>query len=94
MKALKIILYIILVPIYIFETLTEILAIPALFTVIGVLNSFGWKYYVITIGGYLIVAVIIQIVFHFVFKRSEERFFERLKRRFPNIFDDHAQNTQ
>lgn len=87
MKALKIILYIILTPIYIIETLAEILAIPALFTVIGVFNSFGWKYYVITIGSYLIFAIILQIIFHFVFKRAEKRFESRLKRWFPNIFD-------
>lgn len=87
MKALKIILYIILVPIYIIDTLAEILIVPAIFTLIGVLNSFGLKYYVITIGSYLIFAIILQIILHFVFKRTEKRFESRLKRWFPNIFD-------
>ena len=87
MKALKIILYIILVPIYIIDTLAEILIVPAIFTLIGVLNSFGWKYYVISIGSYLIFAIILQIILHFVFKRTEKRFESRLKRWFPNIFD-------
>ena len=79
MKALKIILYIILVPIYIIDTLAEILIVPAIFTLIGVLNSFGRKYYVITIGSYLIFAIILQIILHFVFKRTEKRFESRLK---------------
>ncbi len=87
MKALKIILYIILVPIYMIDTLAEILIVPALFTVIGLINSFGLKYYVITIGSYLIFAIILQTILHFVFKRTEKRFESRLKRRFPNIFD-------
>lgn len=88
MKALKIILYIILVPIYIIYTLAEILIVPAIFTLLGVLNSFGWKYYVITIGSYLTFAIILQIILHFVNKHAERRFTARLKKRFPNIFDN------
>ena len=45
--------------------LIEILAIPALFLIIGLLNSFPWQYYAATIGGYFIIAIVIQIICHF-----------------------------
>lgn len=65
--------------------IAEVLAIPALFVVIGILNDMSWKFYVITIGGYFLLIILIQIICHFVFKALEkeyESFFDRL---FNNI---------
>ena len=54
--------------------LAEILAIPALFLIVGLLNDFPWQYYAATIGGYFVIAIVIQIICHFVFKRLEKRY--------------------
>ena len=50
----------------------EILAIPALFLVIGLLNSFSWQYYAIAIGGYFALFIILEIILHFVFKALDK----------------------
>lgn len=55
----------------------EILAIPALFVVIGVLNNYPWQYYAITIGGFFLLFAIIDIVCYFYLKplkRNTPRF--------------------
>ena len=54
--------------------LAEILAIPTLFLIVGLLNDFPWQYYAATIGGYFVIAIVIQIICHFVFKRLEKRY--------------------
>ena len=46
-------------------SIVEFLAIPALFIIIGMLNSFPWQYYAITIGGYMALFVIAEIIAYF-----------------------------
>ena len=65
----------------------EFLAIPALFLVIGLLNSFPWQYYAATIGGYFIIAIVIQIICHFIFKHFEKKYESALMRLFEKIFN-------
>ena len=67
--------------------LIEILAIPALFLIIGLLNSFPWQYYAATIGGYFIIAIVIQIICHFIFKHFEKKYESALMRLFEKIFN-------
>lgn len=67
----------------------EILAIPALFVIIGVLNKYPWQYYAITIGGLFLLFAIIDIVCRFLFKAFEKKYtplFEKILNRFFNIF--------
>ena len=41
-------------------TVAEYLALPALLIVIGVLNGFGWKYYLWTLGGYTAMVIVAE----------------------------------
>ncbi len=68
--------------------LVEILAIPALFLIVGLLNDFPWQYYAATIGGYFIIAIIIQIICHFIFKRFEKRYESALVKLFNKFYDE------
>ena len=73
--------------VYVVWNLIEILAIPALFLIIGLLNSFPWQYYAATIGGYFIIAIVIQIICHFIFKHFEKKYESALMRLFEKIFN-------
>ncbi len=83
LKFLNIIGYIIMV----IWTLVEFLALPALFTVIGLLNNFPWQYYAISIGGYLILFIIIEIIAYFISKAFDKKFTPFLERKFNQIFN-------
>ena len=67
--------------------LAEILAIPALLVLIGLLNSFSWQYYAIAIAAYVLIAVIIQVICHLISKRVEKKFESALQRLFHKLFD-------
>lgn len=67
--------------------IAEFLAIPVLFIVIGLLNSFSWQYYLITLGGYLALFVIIEIVAHFVFKALDKKYTPIIERKLEKYFD-------
>ena len=68
-------------------TLVEFLAVPAFLTVIGLLNNFPWQYYAISIGGYLILFIIIEIIAHFISKAFDKKFTPFLERKFNQIFN-------
>lgn len=74
-----------------FEALAQIFLIPAIFLVLGLVNSAPWQYYAITIGGYFCIAIVLQIILHFVFKKIEKRaesafsrFIEKMSRNASN----------
>ena len=54
--------------------IAEFLAVPALFIVIGLLNSYPWQYYAISIGGYIVLFIVAEIIAHFVFKRLNKKY--------------------
>lgn len=64
--------------------LCEILALPALFVIIGLLNAFPWQYYAVTVGGYFFVGAIIQLICHFLFKKLERKYESTLLKFFLN----------
>lgn len=70
----------------------EFLAAPALFIIIGLLNSFPWQYYVITIGGYFSLFIIFEIVAHFVFKALNKKYSPILERKFEKYFNKFSQH--
>ena len=84
LKFLGVILTIIMI---IWEVI-EFLAVPALFTVIGLLNSFPWPYYAISIGGYVALFIIAEIIAHLVFKALDKKYTPLIVRRFKKHFDD------
>ena len=65
----------------------EILAIPALFLVIGLLNSFSWQYYAIAIGGYFALFIILEIVLHFIFKALNKKYTPLIERKLEKYFN-------
>ena len=61
--------------------IAEFLAIPALFIVIGLLNSYSWLYYAITIGGYIVLFIVAEIIAHFVFKTLNKKYSPLIERK-------------
>ena len=78
----------ILTIVYVIWNIVEILAIPALFLIVGLLNDFPWQYYAASIGGYFIIAIVIQTICHFIFKRFEKRYESALVNLFKKIFGE------
>ena len=74
--------------VYVVWNLVEILAFPALFLIVGLLNDFPWQFYATTIGGYFIIAMIIQTICHFIFKRFEKQYESTLVKLFKKIFGE------
>jgi hypothetical protein len=66
----------------------EFLAVPALFTVIGLLNSFPWQYYAISIGGYVALFIIAEIIAHLVFKALDKKYTPLIVKKFKKHFND------
>jgi len=65
----------------------EILAIPALFLIIGLINSLPWQYYAISIGGYFALFIILEIIIHFVFKALAKKYTPLIERKLEKHFD-------
>ena len=70
----------------------EILAIPILFTVIGILNSFPKEYYLISIGGYFALFIVAEIAAHLIFKALDKRYTPILERKLRKYFDKSSKN--
>ena len=63
------------------------LALPALFLVIGLMNSFPWQYYALTIGGYFALSIILEIILHFVSKALDKKYTPFIERKLAKYFD-------
>ena len=61
--------------------IAKFLAIPALFIVIGLLNSYPWQYYAISIGGYIVLFIVAEIIAHFVFKTLNKKYSPLIERK-------------
>ena len=57
------------------------LALPALFLIIGLMNSFPWQYYAITIGGYFALFIVLEIILRFVFKALDKKYTPLIERK-------------
>lgn len=53
--------------------IAEFLSVPALLIIIGLLNSFPWQYYAFTLGGYVVLFILVEIVAHFVFQALDKK---------------------
>ena len=67
--------------------IVEFLAIPALFLIIGLINSLPWQYYAIAIGGYFALFIILEIVLHFIFKALDKKYTPLLERKLEKYFN-------
>ena len=63
------------------------LALPAVFLVIGLMNSFPWQYYAVAIGGYFALFIILDIILHFVFKALDKKYTPFIERKLAKYFD-------
>ena len=59
----------------------ELLALPALFLIIGLIHSFPWQYYAITIGGYFAFFIVLEIILHFIFKALDKKYTPLVERK-------------
>ena len=66
----------------------EFLALPILFLVLGLINSFPWQYYAIAIGGYFALFIILEIILHFVFKALDKKYTPLIKRKLEKYFNE------
>ncbi len=63
------------------------LAVPALFVVIGLLNSYSWQYYAITVGGYVVLFIAAESIAHFIFKALDKKYTPFLERKVRFLLD-------
>lgn len=67
--------------------LAELLAVPALLVICGLLNDFGYLYYIISIGAYFLLLLMIELILHFVFKAFNKKHRPILERKLEKFFD-------
>ena len=65
----------------------EFLAIPLLFLIIGLVKSFPWQYYAITIGGYFALFIVLEIILHFIFKAFDKKYTPLVERKLEKYFN-------
>ena len=66
--------------------LLEILVFPALLVLVGLLNSYPWQYYALTIGGYFVIVAVLQLILHLIFRKFEKKYSSAVERLFQRLF--------
>ena len=66
----------------------EFLALPALFLIIGLVNSFPWQYFAITIGGYFALFIALEVILHFVFKALDKKYTPFIERKLEKYWNN------
>ena len=72
----------------------EFLSMPALFVVIGLISGFGWKYYAWTVGGYVVVVILMELIAAVISKMVGRRIGTRLGRRFQTQQADETDSEE
>lgn len=71
--------------------LLDLLLVPVIFTVVGLIYQVPWQYYIVTIGGYFGLVSILELVLrHLVStpeKKQSTRFFRKLEKMFFDFSD-------
>ena len=67
--------------------IVEFLAVPALLAVIGLLNSYSRQYYAITIGGYVVLLIVADIVARLIFKALDKKYTPLLEKKINKYFN-------
>ena len=65
----------------------EFLVLPVLFVIIGLINSFPWQYYAVSIGGYFALFIILEITLHFIFKALDKKYTPLIERKIEKYFN-------
>jgi len=90
LKFVEIILMIVMV---VWEA-AEFLIVPAIFVIIGILNDFGYMYYIITIGGYLLLFLLFELICYFIFKAFDKKYTPVIERKLEKLFDKFAKTKE
>ena len=85
-KLLNVIGYILYAGMILWEVI-EFLAVPAVLVILGLLNELPWQYYVISIGGYFALFIIIDVVLNLVFRALEKKYTPFIKRKIDKLFE-------
>lgn len=72
----------------------EFLSLPLLFVIIGLLNSYPWQYYTITICGYFALFIIAEIAAHLIFKALDKKYTPLIARKLEKHFDNFSKKDQ
>lgn len=67
-------------------SVAEFPVIPALLVVIGLRNSFSWRYYVVAAGGYSALLIIAGLVANFISEISNRKS-KSMRKKSDNFFD-------
>ncbi|MBQ8302243.1 MAG: hypothetical protein IJX97_01675 [Clostridia bacterium] len=67
--------------------IAEFLAVPTLLLIIGLLNSFTREYYVISIGAYIAIFVLLETIARFTFKALDKKYTPLIKRKLNKYFN-------
>jgi predicted membrane protein len=67
--------------------IAQFLAIPALLVVIGLLNSYSWQYYVISISAYIAFWLLGDLIAYLVAKALSKRYTPIFKRKLEKIIN-------
>ena len=65
----------------------EFLALPILFLILGLINSFPWQYYALAIGGYFALFIILEIILHFIFRALDKKYTPLIERKLEKYFN-------
>ena len=69
------------------------LALPALFLIIGLVNSYPWQYYAITVGGYFALSFVLDIILYFIFKALDRKYTPLIERKLEKYFNKFSKKS-
>lgn len=71
--------------------LLDLLWVPVIFTIVGLIYQVSWQYYIATIGGYFGLVSILELVLRYLVstpeKKQSTRFFRKLEKMFFDFTD-------
>ena len=65
--------------------LLDLLVLPASFVLIGILSHLPLAYYLITVGGYFVFLLIIEVLSRMIFKKLEKKYSSRWGKKIDRI---------
>ena len=78
--------------------LLELLIVPVIFTIVGLIRQVPWQFYVVTIGGYFGLVSILELVLRTFLstpeKKQSTRFFRKLEKMFLIVPEDQENSSQ
>lgn len=86
MKVLLKVAKVLVTVIYVIGNLLDFLCVPALLVVVGLLNHFGYRYYIISLGAYLLLVLLVELIAHLIAKALNKKYTPRIHRKLEEVF--------